>query len=98
MTDPKTTPAITPADDLLRAISGESGISQAAAREVLAALAEVCGAALSVGAAVRIPGIGTLEPRAVPAREGTMGGKAWSKPAGRKVVFKPAKALRDRIA
>lgn len=98
MTDPKTTPSAVPADELLSAIADLSGVSQANARKVLRAFVDVCGDVLFRGDDVRIQGLGTFEPRAVPAREGVSLGKAWSKPAGRKVVFKPAKALRDRIA
>jgi nucleoid DNA-binding protein len=95
MNDPKMTVST---DEVVRAIADLSGVSQADARKVLRALVDVCGDALFRGADVRVQGLGTFEPRAVPAREGSMGGKAWTKPAHRKVVFKPAKALRDRIA
>jgi DNA-binding protein HU-beta len=98
MTDPNITPAAMPADALLRALSEHSGAQQATVRKVLAALDAAVGDALFRGQAVRLPGLGILEPRAVPAREGVSLGNAWSKPAHRKVVFKPAKSLRDRIA
>jgi DNA-binding protein HU-beta len=98
MTDPNTTPSVMPADALLRRLSEHTGVTQADVRKVLSALEDAAGDVLFAGEAVRLPGIGILEPRAVPAREGVSLGKAWSKPAGRKVVFKPAKALRDRIA
>ncbi len=93
-----TTPSVIPADALLRTLSERTGVPQASVRKVLAALEDAVGDALFRGHAVRIPGLGTLEPRAVPAREGVSLGKAWAKPAHRKVVFKAAKALRDCIA
>ena len=96
--DPKTTSNLLPADVLLRTLSDLSGAQQATVRKVLAALDAAVTAALEDGHAVRLPGLGTLEPRDVPAREGRMGGKAWTKPAGRKAVFKAAKALRDRLS
>ena len=94
----ETTPSAVSADKLIRSIAGHCNTTQATAREMLESLEVVITAALVDGRAVRLPGLGTFEPREVPAREGTMGGKAWSKPATRKVVFKASKALRDRIA
>lgn len=98
MMDPKTTPVLLPADALLRTLSEHSGVQVTTVRKVLAALDATVGDVLFAGHAVRLPGLGTFEPRDVPAREGNMGGKTWSKPAGRKVVFKPLKALRDRLS
>jgi DNA-binding protein HU-beta len=95
MNDPKMTVST---DEVVRAIADLSGVSQAGARKVLRGLVDVCGDVFFRGDDVRIQGLGTFEARAVPAREGVSLGKAWSKPAHRKVVFKPAKALRDRIA
>jgi nucleoid DNA-binding protein len=62
---------------------------------ILDALALLCADQLAKGHRVRLPGIGILDARIKPAREGTCGlnGKPYSTPAHRRVRLRPDRSL-----
>lgn len=87
-----------PHHDLVLELSTLAGISQRQADKALRTLAIIAGAALADDKTVRLPGLGDLKPKQVPARAGVCSFGAYSKPAERRVTLRPAQALRDRIA
>lgn len=83
--------------DLIAEISRDSGHTKAAAGHLLDLIEAHVSAALVGGLKVRLLGLGGLEVKTRAAREGTVNGHAYSKPAVKKVTFKASKALKDAV-
>lgn len=72
--------------------------TRASGEAVLAAVLEHITAALLRGEAVRLPGIGKLEPTTRGARKGTApNGEAWESAPAKTVRFGAAKAIKERL-
>ena len=83
--------------DLYREISEKSGLPIKTVSEVLSFSGEAF-----INEAVRsgkcqIVGVGTLSVVSTAARSGKIGGKEWSKPAGKKIKFSPSKSLKEAL-
>ena len=56
--------------ELVEGVAGKAGMSRSAAAETVDAMLEVVAAGLAAGESVSVPGFGTFEVRARPARKG----------------------------
>lgn len=83
--------------DLVRALATATGLTQSKADEVVDVLGLLVAEGLSEGATVRLPKLGTLRVRQTPAKSGTLAGKRWTKPAGRRVAFSAGTALQRAL-
>lgn len=70
-----------------------SGLSRKDARTALDVIASSAANALSNGLRVKLPGLGTLEPRLHKGKEGVLGGHAYTSPARLRPGFKPSAGL-----
>jgi len=87
--------------DLASAIAeGESNISKTQAKQIVDSVFKAIEAAAVRGEEVSIPGFGKFKVQDKPARTGRnpSTGAAIQIAATRKVVFQPAKALKDSVA
>lgn len=91
------TRATVTAKTLAAGIADSEGLTRKQAERLLTGLLDDIGFSLAAGQEVQIHGFGTFKVQATAAREGNGPFGPWSKPAGRKIVFKPAKALKDLI-
>ncbi len=83
---------------LIATIAEQDGLPRKQVERVLDGLIEAMRCHLATGQEVRLPGLGNFKVQPVPARSGTSAvGGAWSKPAGRRVVFRPAQALKTLV-
>jgi len=86
--------------DLIAEAAAAAGMSQAELRRALQAVSEVAARTLAEGAPVRLPGLGTLQPRQLSARtirsvsdmRRMRLGERWS------LRFRPARPLREAVA
>lgn len=84
-------------DNLIGHVAIKSNLPKAAVVRVLEALGDVTGTALASDLTVRLPGIGDLKSKQVPARSGVGNFGPYSKPAERRVTLRPNQALRTAI-
>ncbi|AFL76204.1 HU family DNA-binding protein [Thiocystis violascens] len=97
MTANTPTPLLTQAE-LIDAIADYTGQPKALVRDVFAGLFLAARYALNSGRRVRLPELGTLVPKAVPARTGTVNGVPYATPAGVRVGFRASQALKQALA
>lgn len=98
MTDPLNPTAPVNRKALAVGVASESGkLTHKQAEQLLVGLFDDIGFSLAAGQEVHLAGFGTFKVQDTAARAGNGAFGPWSKPAGRKVVFKPAKALKDLI-
>lgn len=84
-------------DRMIALISAQANLPKAAVGRVLEALGDVTGASLARDLTVRLPGVGDLKPKQVPARSGVGTFGPYSKPAERRVTLRLSQALRTAI-
>lgn len=93
MTDP--TPLIITRADLANHLFATGAMTKKTAANTIGDLIDVIGHHLRAGAAIHLQGLGRLEVVATAARRGRnpRTGEACTVPAGRRVKFRPSKAL-----
>lgn len=86
--------------ELLEAMAGEAGISQAEADKALGALVSAVTSAVADGDRVAVPGLGTFERRESSARTGRnpQTGEAIEIAAKMQPKFKPATQFKNAVA
>ena len=86
--------------DLIDQVAAETGLSKKDAGQAIDAVVDAISGALAKGEKVSLIGFGTFETRKRAAREGRnpQTGKAIKIPAKTVPVFRPGKALRERVA
>ena len=85
--------------DLIKAIAGRTGQTQAAVEDVLNGLTETIKEQLAAGDSVKIVGFGEWSVKETAARTGRnpKTGEPIEIAAGRKVVFKPGTGLKNAV-
>ena len=85
--------------DLIDHVAGEAGLTKAQAKAIMDGVLTRISAAAAEGEEVNLPGFGKFKIQDRPAREGRnpATGEAIQIAASRKVVFQPAKALKDAV-
>lgn len=86
--------------ELAAAIAARTGLSKAAANQLLSCMLDQIATALNRGEAVHIPGFGSFERRQRAARTGKnpRSGEPLQIAASCSVGFRPGKALREAVA
>ncbi len=86
-------------NDIVKRICEQTGMSKTECNEAVKDVFEEISAQLQAGNAVNIPGFGKFEIRERAQREGVnpATGEKMEIEAASSIVFKPAKALKDRI-
>lgn len=87
-----------PASELIRDLAYATGHSQNEIRTILEALEVIVIRQIRTGRGARFPHLGTLDVREVPARTRMTFGKRVEVPAGRRVVFRAGKQVKDVLA
>jgi DNA-binding protein HU-beta len=85
--------------ELIAAIAGDSGQTKLATTAVLESIENIVATTLKAGGVINLPGIGKLSVKDTGARIGRnpATGAPVNIAAGRKVVFKAVKSLKDAI-
>lgn len=85
--------------ELIAAVTRASGLSPAQSEVALKALRAQMASALAAGGEIKLPGVGTFAVVATAARSvPSPSGNRTEVPAGQRVRFRPAKALKERLA
>lgn len=86
-------------NEMVDEMASAGSMTKSAARDALTAIATVTQRVLARGDAIKIVGVGVLEPKERPARKGRNPGtgEVIDVAASTTVKFKPAKELRDSL-
>ena len=87
-----------PAGELIRDLARATGHSQNEIRAILEALEVIVIRQIRTGRGARFPHLGTFDVRDTPARTRTVFGKRVEVPAGRRVVFRAGKQVKDVLS
>lgn len=90
---------MTTKNELISGVADDANVTREVAKAVVEATFGIIGDLLSAGDSVQISGFGKFDVKESKARQGRnpQTGEAINIPAGRRVVFKPAAALKDVI-